>query len=64
MRAFADKCAKDLVRQMKGDQSLIDEINRNHENLQATGTPVQEAVTGMRRSCIAPEFPGMGKSTS
>ena len=38
MRAFASKCAKDLVRQMKGDPSLIDEINRNHENLQATGT--------------------------
>jgi hypothetical protein len=53
-RAFADKCARDLVRQMKGDPTLIDEIIRNREGLERDGTlrfrqvpmaeQVQEAV--------------------
>jgi hypothetical protein len=35
--AFRSKCATDIVRQMKGDLAMIDELERNHRTLQDTG---------------------------
>jgi hypothetical protein len=35
--AFRLKCAEDILRQMRGDVSLVAELRRNHEVLQSTG---------------------------
>ena len=35
--AFRMKCANDIVRQMKGDASLLIELEHNHQTLQQTG---------------------------
>jgi hypothetical protein len=37
VRAYRRKCADDLVRQMKGDPTLVDQIAHNHSVLQHTG---------------------------
>ena len=37
IRAFQRKCAKDIVRQMKGGQAILHEIRHNRSVLQQTG---------------------------
>ena len=54
--AFRLKCAEDILRQMKGDPSLVAELRRNHAVLQSTGgVHFHESAQDLSPALVDPE---------